>query len=218
MSFFRKSIQVVDLKYDILEKKAYALVKALKSYRAYVLEYNITTYVPRSSVKEFFVQLDSEGKRGKWIVKLQEYDLHINPTLLIKGQGISKLLSQSNCKVLELHQTFTQLDAPMTQSGQDNIQEFEIYFSLPWYIDVIYFLKHLECPPYLKNMRVRSLKLKSIKFFILNQKLYWRDLADILLKFLDEDESKQVTTYMHRGDCGGNHHWKAIALNIIRAG
>jgi hypothetical protein len=58
-----------------------------------VLQYNITTYVPRSSVKEILVQLDSEGKRGKWIVKLQEYDLHINPTLLIKGQGISKLLS-----------------------------------------------------------------------------------------------------------------------------
>jgi hypothetical protein len=59
----------------------------------YVLQSSITTYVPSSSVKEILVQPDSEGKRGKWIVKLMEYDLHIIPTGLIKGQGLAKLLS-----------------------------------------------------------------------------------------------------------------------------
>ena len=73
----------------------------------YVIDFSITTFVPSSSVKEILVQLDSEGKRGKWIVKLLEYDLHIKPTKLIKGQGLAKLLSESNCKVIELHQIFT---------------------------------------------------------------------------------------------------------------
>jgi hypothetical protein len=58
-----------------------------------VLQSNITTYVPISSAKEILVQLDSEGKRGKWIVKLLEYVLYINPTKLIKGKGLTKLLS-----------------------------------------------------------------------------------------------------------------------------
>jgi hypothetical protein len=35
--FFRKSLRDVELKYDILEKYAYALVKALKSFKVYVL-------------------------------------------------------------------------------------------------------------------------------------------------------------------------------------
>jgi hypothetical protein len=69
------------------------LVKALKAFRVYVLQSIITTYVPRSSVKEILVHPNNEGKRGKWIVKLLEYELHINPTNLIKGQGLSKLLS-----------------------------------------------------------------------------------------------------------------------------
>ena len=144
------------------------MVKALKFFRVYVLQSYITTYVPSSSVKEILVHLDNEGKRGKWIVKLLEYDLHINPTKLIKGQGLSKLLSKSNCKVLELHQTFTQSYAPMTQSGQDNMQVFENYSSSPWYKDVIYFLQHLECTPNLKKMRVMYLKLKDKKLCIFN--------------------------------------------------
>jgi hypothetical protein len=79
------------------------LVKTLKAFRVYVLQSSITTYVPSNSVKEILVQPDSEGKRGKLIVKLLEYDLHINPTKMIKGQGLSKLLLESSCKVLELH-------------------------------------------------------------------------------------------------------------------
>jgi len=51
-----------------------------------------------------------------------------------------------------------------------------------------------------------TLKLKSIQLCILNQNLYWRDPAGILLKLLDEDESKQLTTYMHKEVCGGHQH------------
>jgi hypothetical protein len=98
------------------------------------------------------------------------------------------------------------------------MQVFENYSSSPWYKDFIYFVQHLECPPNLKNTRARSLKLKSIKLCILNQNLYWRDLSRILLKCLDEDESKQVTIDMHRGFCIGHQQWKSIALKITREG
>jgi hypothetical protein len=48
--------------------------------------------------------------------------------------------------------------------------------------------------------------------------LYWRDPVGIFLNFLDENEAKKVTTDMHRGFCGGHHHWKSISLKILRAG
>ena len=37
------------------------------------------------AVKDILVQGGSEGKRGKWISKIQEYDMDIKPTKLIKG-------------------------------------------------------------------------------------------------------------------------------------
>jgi hypothetical protein len=76
-----------------MEKHAYALVKALKSFRVYVMHYEIIAYVPSSVVKEIMVQLDSEGKRGRWITKILEYNMVIKPTKLIKGQGLAKLLT-----------------------------------------------------------------------------------------------------------------------------
>ena len=83
-----------------MEKKAYALVKALKAFRIYVLHSRITAYVPSTSVKDILIQPDIDGRRGKWIAKILEFDLEIKPTKLIKGQGLAKLLAESNCKSL----------------------------------------------------------------------------------------------------------------------
>jgi len=89
-----------EVRYDILEKKPYALIKELKSFRVYLLHAKIIAYVPTSVVRDILVQPDSEGRRGKWIVKLLEYDLDIKPTKLIKGQGLAKLLTESNYQAL----------------------------------------------------------------------------------------------------------------------
>ena len=60
-----------------MEKQAYALVKALKAFRVYVLHLKVTAYVPSASVKDILVQPDIDGRRGKWIAKILEFDLEI---------------------------------------------------------------------------------------------------------------------------------------------
>ena len=42
-------------------------------------------------MKDILLHGDVEGRRGKWIVKIQEYDLDIKPTKLVKGQGLAKI-------------------------------------------------------------------------------------------------------------------------------
>jgi hypothetical protein len=76
-----------------MEKQSYALVKALKYFRVYVLHSRIIAYVPSNIMKEILNHLDIDGKRGKWIAKIQEYDLEIKPTKLIKGQDLAKILA-----------------------------------------------------------------------------------------------------------------------------
>lgn len=49
------------------------------------------------------MQGDSEGKRGKWIAKIQKYDMDIKPTKLIKGQGLAKILSEAKFQYLGIN-------------------------------------------------------------------------------------------------------------------
>ena len=85
-----------ELKYDIMEKQGYALVKALKYFRIYILHSHVIAYVPSSVVKSIITQPDPKGRRAKWIAVLLEYDIEIKPTKLIKGKGLAKMISESH--------------------------------------------------------------------------------------------------------------------------
>ena len=64
----------------------------------YILWSKAIAHVPSSAIKDILVQLESEGKRVKWISRLLKYDIEIKLTKFIKGQDLAKLLADSNCK------------------------------------------------------------------------------------------------------------------------
>ena len=69
IALFSTTLWYIGLKYNIMDKQACALVKALKPIRYYGMHSNIIAYVPRSTIKDNLCQLDSEGRRGRWISK-----------------------------------------------------------------------------------------------------------------------------------------------------
>jgi len=82
------------------------LVQVVKDFRIYILHSHINAFVPNNMVKDILTQPDLEGKRGKWIDVLLEYDMEIRPTKLVKGQSLAKLMTKSNCDVLGINMIF----------------------------------------------------------------------------------------------------------------
>ena len=70
IAFFSQVLRDAELKYNILEKQAYTLVRSLKDFHVYILQSHITTFVPAAAIKYILIQGDSEGKRGRWIAKI----------------------------------------------------------------------------------------------------------------------------------------------------
>jgi hypothetical protein len=129
-----------EIKYDIMEKQEYALVKALKDFRLYVLHSKVFAYVPSTLVKEILIHPDIDGGRSKWIAKILEFDLEIKPTKLVKGQGLARLLAKSNCKYLGAN--FINISS---KNQQAELSDKDSQVSPPlaectWYKDIIYFL------------------------------------------------------------------------------
>ena len=144
---------------------------------------------------------------------LLEHDLEIKSTKLIKGQGLSKLMTYSNCESLQLN--FLSNNSNQLDVGLQVLP----YFSLsPWYSDIIYVLQNLQAFAGLSKTRARSVNWKDSKFFIMNQYLYWKDPGGVLLNCLLENEAQQTIKEFHEGDCGGHHHWKVVANKILRGG
>jgi hypothetical protein len=103
VAFFSKVLRDAEVKYELLEKQAYALVNSLKAFRVYILQAKVIAFVPSSSVKDVLVQPNIDGKRSKWIERLIEFDAEIKPAKLVKGQGLAKLLAEENCRLLDIN-------------------------------------------------------------------------------------------------------------------
>lgn len=62
--FFSKYLQAAELKYDVNEKQAYVLVKAVKDFRCYLMGASVVSFVPSAIVKDIFSQQEVSRRRS----------------------------------------------------------------------------------------------------------------------------------------------------------
>jgi hypothetical protein len=140
ISFFSRALRDTEIGYDIMEKQAYSLVKALKYFRVYVLHSKVISYVPSAYVKDIIIQLDIDGRRSKWISNILEFNLEIKPTKLVKGKGLAKLLAEYNCKVLGVKFINLCSEVQQTELSDGSPQRSSPLAECTWYTDIIFFL------------------------------------------------------------------------------
>ena len=158
----------------------------------YILHYHIIAYVPNIVVKDILSQ-DPDGKRGKWIAVILEYDLEIKPTKLIKGQGLAQLMAKSNLQALDINM----VDSLDEHEGLPTPIVKEQFQNSPCYADILYVLVNLNAPPDLSKTKARILKLKAINYCILNECLYWKNSNGLLLKYFPEVDSERIKHEFH---------------------
>ena len=93
----------------------------------------------------------------------------------------------------------------------------QAFIESPWYADIIYVLQNLQAPPELSRTKSRFLKMKSLKFCIIDNGMFWKNHEGILLSCLLKEEPNKVLQEFHAGDCGGYIYWKTTADKILRA-
>ena len=81
------------MKYDITEKKAYALVNIVKTFRCYLVNATVVAFVPTATVKNIFSQQEISRRRCRWVNRIQEFNIDIQVTKLVRGQRLAKLMT-----------------------------------------------------------------------------------------------------------------------------
>jgi hypothetical protein len=165
----------------IVKTTAHKILKA--SYYWQTIFSKVIGYVPSPAVKDVLSKVEGLGSRGRWIAKIQEYDLEIRPTKLIKGQGLAKMLKESNERVLGMVCQINNEEYP------PNLLKLE---QVEWYTDIIFYLKNLTCPSHLVGHKKRALRLKAAKYVLTRDGLGWKNPDGVILRCVDDVESKKL--------------------------
>ena len=147
MAFFSKTLRDAELRYDLIEKQAYALIKSLKAFRIYILHFKVIAYVLSTSLKDVLAQPDIDGKRAKWIEKLIEFNIEVKPTKLVKGQGLAKLMAEENCSLLNINCMGSNSGGERTEEATEEQEQNQSLAknlaTCEWYSSVVIFLQKL---------------------------------------------------------------------------
>ena len=122
--------------------------------------------------------------------------------------------------MIDSHCDSLQLNFLACQFGLEEaeVQVKPAFFTSPWYVDIVFVLQNLQPPTGIRKTQARSIKLKAVKFCIIEQYLYWKYPGGILLNCLLENEAQCMAKEFHEGDCGGHHSWKFTMKKILRVG
>ena len=106
------------------------------------MDSHVIAFVRHAIVKDILTQ-NPDGKRGKWIAIILEYDLEIKPTKLIKGQGLAKMMAEENFQALDINMIHS-LDE-QEQLATPPIEE--AFLNSLWYANILHVLFNLNSPP-----------------------------------------------------------------------
>jgi hypothetical protein len=135
--------------------------------------------------------------------------LEIKPTKLIKGQGLAKMLTKSNDKALDMVYQIN------NEEWHPDLLKLE---KVDWYTYIIFYLENLTCPSHVVGHKKMDLRLKSSKHVLTRDGLGWKNPNGIILRCVDNIESKKLMDEFHGGFFGGHFAAKTTTHKILRAG
>ena len=205
MLFFISNLQGAKLNYSDVEKQAYAVFKAIKYFRPFLLKTHTKIIVPFPAGRKLLVPKDVGEKRTNWVTSLQEYDIEIKPTNIVRGQGFCKMLAGAS-KISEISSVEVQM-CEVSLNDEESL-----------YADIIYYLKNGYAPSYLDYTKKRALRLKAKQYQLINDILFRMNYDSVLLRCLEKSEAEKVLQELHDGPAGGHYAGDATAHKILRAG
>ena len=132
-----------------MEKQAFAVFKAVKHYRPFLLKTHTKVIVPFPAVRKLLIQKELGEKRANWVTTLQEYDLEIRPAKIVRGQGFCRILAGAS-----------NIPQSSDTDPTEEINQISVTDSESQYANLIFYLKNGYAPPILSYKSKRAIRLK----------------------------------------------------------
>ena len=152
----RIGLQGAELNYPAVDKQAYVVFKAVKQFRPYILKNRTKVIVPHPTNRNPFVQKELGERRGNWVTALQEYDLEFKSATIVKGQGLCKLMAESQDNEENDWKNETELHM---------IDVCPIFIAPEsWYRDLVHYFQQGYFPEHWNSKQRRALRLNSASY------------------------------------------------------
>jgi hypothetical protein len=206
--YLSHNLMPTEIKYQHVEKLAFATVQAVQCFRHYILSRKTIVISHCNPMQHILTCQLLGGKYSKWIMILQEFDLEFECAKSKKSLVFAELICNFPHSAMEKVATDSLPDESLFLISTDDI----------WYGDIIIYLQTQTFWPTLSSTKRRRIRYQAHQYIILGNTLYCRGIESIFRRCLMFDEAEKSLNDCHSRECGGHMSRYATSQKILRAG
>jgi hypothetical protein len=130
------------MNYATTEKEFLAVIFACDKFRSYIVDSKVTMHTDHSSIKYLMNKKDAKSRLIRWVLLLQEFDLHN-----VERKGEDNLVADHLSRMENIPNDLIPINDSFPNEQLANINVSSIRVVSPWFEDYANFLVGKVMPP-----------------------------------------------------------------------
>jgi hypothetical protein len=208
-----KTLDGAQRNYAITEKEFLAVIFACDKFRPYIVDSKVTVHTDHSAIKYLMNKKDAKPRLTRWVLLLQEFDLHIVERKREDNHVADHLSRMENIPIdpIPINDSF-----PNKQLA--NINVLSIRVASPWLADYADFLVRKVMPPQFNSQQRKKNFYDLRHYFWDDPFLYKKGVDGITRHCVHESGQQNIIRECHASPYGGHHVGQRIAANVLQSG
>ena len=206
-----KTLDAAQRNYATTEKELLAVVFACDKFRPYIVDSKVIVHTDHAAIRYLMEKKDAKPRLIRWVLLLQEFDLHIvdrkgadNPV----ADNLSRLENIAYDPVPVNDSFPNEQLAVIKVSSQDS----------PWYADYANFIVSKYLPPTFSAQQRRKFFYDLRHYFWDDPHLYKEGVDGIMRRCVPEYEQQEILSKCHGSVYGGHHAGDRTAQKVLQSG
>ncbi|KAK1664482.1 hypothetical protein QYE76_052641, partial [Lolium multiflorum] len=205
-----KTLDAAQRNYATTEKELLAVVFACDKFRPYIVDSKVTIHT-HAAIRYLMTKKDAKPRLIRWVLLLQEFDLHI-----IDRKGADNPVADNLSRLENIA-----YDPVPVNDSFPNEQLAVIKVSSresPWYADYANFIVSKYLPPTFSAQQRRKFFYDLRHYFWDDPHLYKEGVDGIMRRCVPEYEQQEILNKCHGSVYGGHHAGDRTAQKVLQSG
>jgi hypothetical protein len=205
-----KTLGSAQRNYVTTEKEFLVVVFACDKFRSYIVDSKVTVHSDHAAIKYLMEKKDAKPRLIRWVLLLQEFDLHIIDRKGAENPVADNLSSLENVlgDPLPIDDSF-----PHEQLAVINASH-----STPWYADYANYIVAKFIPPSFTYQQKKKFFYDLRHYFWDDPHLYKEGVDGVIRRCVPEHEQEQILRKCHSEAYGGHHVGDRTAHKVLQSG
>jgi hypothetical protein len=208
-----KTLDGAQRNYATTEKEFLAVIFACDKFRPYIVDSKVIVHTDHSAIKYLMSKKYAKPRLIRWVLLLQEFDLHI-----VDRKGEDNPVADHLSRMENIPVDPIPINDSFANEQLANINISAARVASPWFADYANFIVGKVMPPHFTSQQRKKFFYDLRHYFWDDPFLYKKSVDGIIRRCVLEFEQQAIIRDCHDSPYGGHHAGDRTAAKVLQSG